>query len=75
MNGPIFINFTNRDTGQPEWVAVDRIFRVMPCPDPAHAGYALIWLDVKDGEGNALAIEANISMEDFMAMLTNALEG
>jgi len=67
-----FVGFRNRDTGEEDWVNVRSIFRVMPCPNPEHAGFALIWLTEKDDKGHPWVLEADETVEEFMEKLRMA---
>ena len=66
---PTFVAFTNRDTGKPDCVRIDAIWRVMSCPNPEHEGFALLWLKERDEKGNHWVIEADMQADEFIEML------
>ena len=70
---PIFVEFKNRDSGQQDWLDARRIYRVYPCPEAEHLGYALIWLDILDVNGKPLVILADMAADEFMDLLNRTI--
>lgn len=69
----IFFEFKNRDSGQLDWVDVRHIYRVFPCQEPEHLGYALVWLDQLDLEGKPIVILADLDAIEFMSQLNRMI--
>jgi hypothetical protein len=65
------VGFTNRDSGCPEWVRIDKIVRVSECQHPDHKGFALLSLEV--GLETVL-IEADSTVDEFISRVRDAFD-
>lgn len=68
----VFVQITNRESGKPEWIALDRIVRVSECGNEEHAGFAVIGID--HGGGNYTLVEADETPASLMDRLKLALD-
>jgi len=68
----VLVNFTNRDTGSPEWVRVDKIARISECQYPDHKGYAILSIEIGL---EVVLIEADNTVEEFIEKLRQVFDG